>query len=175
MKMKSALGVYAILGGIIRTGSGILAIVFAFIGFQMHFVDRHERFEKFNKLRTEGVATQAQSNNDVKQTKYKIKGVEVEYYEFSYQFQANGTTYKGKASVDHVDSVKSTFRIYYLPESPDINAANVEQELEEAKAKLDSNVMLWMSIAALLVGFVLIILGIRKFRINLRELKKSPK
>jgi len=153
---------------VIRIGTGIVVIFFAFIGFNKYFFENQEQLEKYQKLSSHGVPIQATSDGTYKETKFKIKGAEVELYSINYTFSVDGLTYKGKAYIDHPDSVRTEIAVKYLAEEPEVNAANVKRELIKAREDMESSADLWLALGAFIVSILIIIFGIRKFRKALR-------
>lgn len=160
--------VFKLIGGIFRIGSGLVVLLFSLIGFNKYFFDNQERFEKYQLLYQEGITVMAQTDNEVKETKFKIKGAEIELYEVNYTFNVDEKDYTGKAIIAHPDSLKSEIEINYLPNEPEVSAADISTKLKTAQADLDSKSDLWLSLGALVVAIVILIFGVRKFKNALR-------
>lgn len=153
----------------IRMGTGLVVMFFAFIGFNKYFFENQEQFEKFQRLSSEGLSIVASTDGTYKETKYKIKGAEIELLSMQYTFDVGGSTYTGKAYIDHPDSVSTELTVKYLANHPEVNAANVKIELEKARENLESSTDLWLAIGAFLVSILIFIFGIRKFKKALRN------
>ncbi len=132
---------------------GIGSLAFGFFGLHLYFAGDEKQLSKIEILKSEGQTTSAVLDTMV--LEMKVKGITI--YSLGYNFEVNGSPYKGTYSFNNYDDLDSlTGEVTYLPSDPEISSININAELAEAKKRLaqneSSSLGLWVGIGFILFG-----------------------
>lgn len=157
-----------------KLGTGIIALLIGFFSFNQYFFTEGEELERLETLYAANSLASVKIDSSYREVDVTIKGIDVEYYEVSYSFEVNGQEYEDKYSFDDEEDIFSQeYQVHYLPDDPSINQLNLAPELAEAREDNNSTIGLYIGIGALLFGALMIYLGQKKFRENMRRKRRE--
>ena len=150
-----------IITGIIRCAIALAAFAFGLTGLTNYFGGNEADVAKYTQLASEGETVMALL--DSMYTETSVGSVSI--YSIDYEYSVDGVDYKGKMNIDDPDAIMSPFvEVTYLPSDPSVSSSDVPRALMKAQESSESNFELWLGLAAVVFGGVMLWSGISAFR-----------
>jgi len=148
------------ISAIINIVIGCLIFLFGYTGFSNYFGGAEKKVEQLETLLNQGETTMGMVDSMYSET--TIKSITI--YSSKYFFKVDGEKYEGSFTFDSPDELLPIIQVHYLPTDPNTNGVNIENDLAEARKKVNSKFDLWIGIGAWLIAFFLIYFrGIKQF------------